>query len=674
MGLLSNPKQRQKIIDAVSKYNNKLCVLCYVVGVGWFLALASPYLNAQTYISENALLPGVVGNEFHFADFEVDAVLKELEGELQKDKGKLPRDWLYRQFRMIGLDTYMQNYSIKYPLHITRGQTVPGQNVYAILRARRTASTEAIVMSTPFRPKSSDLTKTTGSIVLMLGLARHFRKQPYWSKDIIFLVTDHEQIGMQAWLNGYHLLEADYIKPGELPGRSGPIQAAINLELPIGFLKSFDLKIQGLNGQLPNLDLFNLAVRLCKKEGADVTLHQQINVNGNEAFTLDGFQHTLKTMLKMMWSQAMGLPTGNHGMFHQYHIEALTIQGIHKKKSGNIQLDIAGRIVEGIFRSLNNLLERFHQSFFFYILPATNRYVSIGMYMPPFGLLCAPGLIKAIALWVGAGKETNKKEVKGDKEEKTESGKEEITSETYDQDREKKEEKTDHQEAEEEINSEEEDEEETFHPGSGILSTVPLLFSSTLMGLLCSMGPDLLASMSGSFRMNIEDGIFYGFLALFTASLIFPRMVRRKTSKGKKLQFDWQLLKCIGLIFQSLVLFSLALMNISLAFFLGVVIIPITVIVHPTSNRLLLWFQKLLLLLVSPAVLVYLTAVVGTLQEEKFTHLTTLLSKSWSNLSRGLLLTLVDRDFFGSWMFSVFSFSVLPNWLIFWGIAFCEPT
>ena len=45
-------------------------------------------------------------------------------------------------------------------------------------------------------------------------------------------------------------------------------------------------------------------------------------------------------------------------------------------------------------RSLNNLLERFHQSFFFYLLPATDRYVSIGLYMPPFGLLALPIIIK----------------------------------------------------------------------------------------------------------------------------------------------------------------------------------------------------------------------------------------------------------------------------------------
>lgn len=59
MGLLSNPKSRQKLVTAVSKYNNILCVLCYVVGVTWFMALAYTPLNAKTYFSENALLPGI---------------------------------------------------------------------------------------------------------------------------------------------------------------------------------------------------------------------------------------------------------------------------------------------------------------------------------------------------------------------------------------------------------------------------------------------------------------------------------------------------------------------------------------------------------------------------------------------------------------------------------------
>ena len=57
------------------------------------------------------------------------------------------------------------------------------------------------------------------------------------------------------------------------------------------------------------------------------------------------------------------------------------------------------RVIEGIFRSLNNLLEQFHQSFFFYLLPESRRYVSIGLYMPPFGCLLVGPLIMAVVLW-----------------------------------------------------------------------------------------------------------------------------------------------------------------------------------------------------------------------------------------------------------------------------------
>ena len=31
-----------------------------------------------------------------------------------------------------------------------------------------------------------------------------FSEHTYWAKDIIFLLTEHEEIGMQAWLSAYH--------------------------------------------------------------------------------------------------------------------------------------------------------------------------------------------------------------------------------------------------------------------------------------------------------------------------------------------------------------------------------------------------------------------------------------------------------------------------------------
>ncbi len=104
-----------------------------------------------------------------------------------------------------------------------------------------------------------------------------------------------------------------------------------------------------------------------------------------------------------MKQAAGGLPSGNHGLFHRFGIEAVTIESVHKftKRTRRREFDLftAGKLMEGIFRSLNNLLERFHQSFFFYLLPSSSRYVSIGMYMPAFGFLAGSLLIRALGLW-----------------------------------------------------------------------------------------------------------------------------------------------------------------------------------------------------------------------------------------------------------------------------------
>lgn len=75
----------------------------------------------------------------------------------------------------------------------------------------------------------------------------------------------------------------------------------------------------------------------------------------------------------------------------RYRIEALTITGKPGKRH---KLQAVGELVESVFRSINNLLEALHQSFFFYILPSTDRYISIGVYMPPFALIAVASLIQ----------------------------------------------------------------------------------------------------------------------------------------------------------------------------------------------------------------------------------------------------------------------------------------
>lgn len=56
-------------------------------------------------------------------------------------------------------------------------------------------------------------------------------------------------------------------------------QAAINLELHAEKIGYIDVKIEGLNGQLPNLDLVNLVHRLCSKEGVRHTFKNRVRMH-----------------------------------------------------------------------------------------------------------------------------------------------------------------------------------------------------------------------------------------------------------------------------------------------------------------------------------------------------------------------------------------------------------
>lgn len=61
-----------------------------------------------------------------------------------------------------------------------------------------------------------------------------------------------------------------------LQGRAGAIQAAVALELSSDVVTSLDVAVEGLNGQLPNLDLLNLFQTFCQKGGLLCTLQGKV--------------------------------------------------------------------------------------------------------------------------------------------------------------------------------------------------------------------------------------------------------------------------------------------------------------------------------------------------------------------------------------------------------------
>lgn len=219
-----------------------------------------------------------------------------------------------------------------------------------------------------------------------------------WSKDIIFLISGDSTTGPQAWVDAYH----DSHSPASIEPlsiKSGALQGAIAIDYPAGpWGHRFDklhIVYDGVNGQLPNLDLFNTVVSIASGQmGIGCTLQRMWKHD-------DSYQERLQTMLRGMINQGLGHASGPHSSFIPYHVDAITLQTVGDGWHDEMSL---GRTVESIFRSLNNLLEHLHQSFFFYLLMQANRFVSIGTYLPSAMLIAVNFTITSIALWVQSGR------------------------------------------------------------------------------------------------------------------------------------------------------------------------------------------------------------------------------------------------------------------------------
>lgn len=81
-----------------------------------------------------------------------------------------------------------------------------------------------------------------------------------------------------------------------------------------------------------------------------------------------------------------------HSVLNQYRIHSVTLRSVparNQRGSWNRQADYsqtAPRLVESTLRSLNNVLERFHQSYFFYLLPHARHFISILFFFPVIGV------------------------------------------------------------------------------------------------------------------------------------------------------------------------------------------------------------------------------------------------------------------------------------------------
>lgn len=334
-----------------------VCALCSCI---WLAVLPLDGNYRRTYISENALMPAQVTSYFRESEWNfVRGYRDELRhyGHISIEaKNNMVEEWL-------------QDIGIKTGYHHIEDENTP-DTLYGIMHAPRGDDTEAMVLAVPWI--TSDNQYNLGGASLGLALMKYFTRMSIWSKNIILVFPKDGHTSLRSWVEAYHT---------SLDMTGGSIEAAIVMEYPgdADRVDYYEINYEGLNGQLPNLDLLNTANQV----GYQENLHCSIQGVPGHLVTLNTYFSRLKTFVKGIISLAMaGLtkPVNGCESFSGWQIQAFTIRA--KGTKGPADITQFGRIIDSTFRSVNNLLEKFHQSFFFYLLLSPRLFVSIGTYLP----------------------------------------------------------------------------------------------------------------------------------------------------------------------------------------------------------------------------------------------------------------------------------------------------
>jgi len=145
------------------------------------------------------------------------------------------------------------------------------------------------------------------------------------------------------------------------------------------------------------------------------------------------YTYRARNLLRHVSYQARGHPSGIHGLLHQW-VKPLSLgtpltysPQIPHRRSHDIRRSsswptrfprdrkvnrpalplnsrsVSPRIVESTLRTCNNLLERLHASFFFYLLPDPGSFTKIGNYLPSAVVISTAMLFSGLRSWVQAG-------------------------------------------------------------------------------------------------------------------------------------------------------------------------------------------------------------------------------------------------------------------------------
>ncbi|KAJ5071625.1 glycosylphosphatidylinositol anchor attachment 1 protein [Anaeramoeba ignava] len=373
-----SPKLTEFFKKKILPFSTIICIILFSTTI--ILATRSPKLARKTYISEQGLTIRNSKAEYSRQELQTAFLIQEQFKSLKNNKEF--HDWFF---------SLLQKFSDDFFVHKFYANNTWQYNYCGIIRASKSPGIESVVFSSNyFLPLSQKVLSNDFdgfSIGLAFSLMDFFQYAKWKSKDIIFLFTNGESFkGVQEWLKEYHNPQE---KNNNNFKRAGVIHAGIHLEMNNPIITEITLKIEGINGQLPNLDLINTITReipyfpISLDEFSSETQKSKLNFIFNYLKSKN-----LQYFTNMIKNQALSIPTGVHSFFQSYKIDCVTIQtNSNPKNPNNLNPTSLIRFIGGIevvFRDLSNLIEHLHQSFFYYLLIDPIVYIPIGDYSLSF--------------------------------------------------------------------------------------------------------------------------------------------------------------------------------------------------------------------------------------------------------------------------------------------------
>ncbi|KAF8758545.1 Gaa1 protein [Rhizoctonia solani] len=417
--------RRRVIFAVIGRVLPWLRAALFLTGTIWMCCIPLPQMGRGTYIDENALQPGQVNTYWSWREVHAaDRYLEDLEKLRDANATSQQRATYFRdEFAKLGLPTEVQPYTI----HAPTGGT-EGVNVYSIYTAPRSSGSEAIVLSASWKSLKwdEDGSLNLRGVATILALASYLKREissltagnltnrytgyTLWAKDIVFVISD-------GYMDGSPDLETQ-----PLTLLSGVVWTALCIDYPGHSFSHLGVYFEGLNGRLPNQDLLNSVLNIARySNGVSVLAYDALDhLRTDHPYdfgprTAALWNYLPKVARKMLndpnmktfenragivsrsiaW-QASGRASGVHGLFHQCNYD------IRAPLSWPHGFFVLGKIIESTTRTMNNLLERLHASFFFYILTSAQSFIKIGGYLPAAVIMSVAMTFGGLALWVEA--------------------------------------------------------------------------------------------------------------------------------------------------------------------------------------------------------------------------------------------------------------------------------